>query len=678
MGATSSSLSCRSTRWPPFILTETEQALRVEVRDLLLIIRVDGHLIKELPSGFHAAVWIVRGEEDAVDTDRVRHAQMLVFVEAEDLKTWRWEWLCAPIDGDRWDFLSLDQRALFSLYLPSQTDRSYPPIGPHDLRALVVVANPSDPTNKYGLERFDVDQNVSSLGAILSRRIPFEVLARTPGAAGAPTLDEIATRLTDSVYTILHIVCHGWFNAQDGETRLYLEQPSPDPRIGRVLAQPVTGTELIDRLDRVNRLPYLIFLSVCESGAPEGEQRLGGLAQRLVRELGIPAVIGMTERVTIATAHALAEKFYDRLLAQSKRGEVDRALVEAYAGLAARPDINVPALYSRLGEQPLFSVALDRPLTAGEIKRGLEELNKLLTERAPVLQPELAKNVEILQRLLNTDVAALSATARQERVAALARVNELCQEAAEISFNALAQGEPPPEYDSQQPFRGLSAFRFEDCKFFFGREALVDKLEQKLSVDNFLPVLGPSGSGKSSLVFAGLVPRLKKEMPNLQVEDLTPGSAPMEQLKLRQAKLTSGPVLYIIDQFEELFTLCKEEDHRREFIAALLRLAQSDRVVLTMRADFWGECAPYADLKERMQARQELIAPMNTSELRAATEQQVAMVGLRFEADLSNTMLDEVAGELARCRCCSMLCSSCGNEGLADGYALRYTASSAE
>jgi len=58
------------------ILAEPEQALRVEVRDFLLVIHVNGHLIKELPSGFHAAVWIVCGEEDTVDTDRVRHAEI--------------------------------------------------------------------------------------------------------------------------------------------------------------------------------------------------------------------------------------------------------------------------------------------------------------------------------------------------------------------------------------------------------------------------------------------------------------------------------------------------------------------------------------------------------------------------------------------------------------------------
>jgi hypothetical protein len=299
-------------------------------------------------------------------------ARVLVFVEAEELKTWRWEWLCAPIGGGRWDFLSLDQRALFSLYLPSLTPRLYPPIGQLDLRALIVVANPADPQKKYRLAPFNVDQNVASLQSILTQRIPAEMLARVAGAKGAPTLDALITELTagsaQGPYTILHLVCHGRLEP-DGETTIYLEQPIPDPAGGQVLAQPVTATQLIDRLADVGRLPYPVFLSMCESSAPEAEQRLGGLAQRLVRELGIPAVIGMTERVTIATAHALAAAFYDRLLAQGKAGEVDRALVEAYAGLASRPDVNVPALY-----------------------------------------------------------------------------NELCQEAVEISFNALAQGEQPPIY----------------------------------------------------------------------------------------------------------------------------------------------------------------------------------------------------------------------------------------
>jgi WD40 repeat protein/energy-coupling factor transporter ATP-binding protein EcfA2 len=574
-------------------------------------------------------------------------ARVLIFIEAEDLKNWRWEWLCGPNDNGVWDFLSLDQRALFSLYLPSLTERAYPPIGRHDLRALVVVANPSDP--KYGqLEPFDAQKNVTELQSVFGERLSAHVLARLPHTNGAPTLDEIVKRLTngsgEGPYTILHIVCHGWVNP-DKETILYLEQEDTDLGSGLPLAQPLTGTSLIERLGRVARLPHLVFLSACESSAPEAEQRLGGLAQRLVRELGIPAVIGMTEPITVATANALAQEFYRRLLAQTEEGVVDRALVEAYAGLAGRLDINVPALYSRLGSQPLFSMALDRQLTPGEIRAGLQQLEELLVDRAPVLRPRLAENAETLQRLLGTASDSSSPT-QSEMKQVLAAINEICQEAVEISFHSLAQGNQPASFDSRQPFRGLSPFRAEDREFFFGREALVDKLEQKLQSDSFLPVLGPSGSGKSSLVLAGLVPRLQQKELGLQViDDLTPGAAPVQQLKARQDKLGSGPVLYIVDQFEEVFTQCKDEGQRGQFINELLTLTETSRVVLTMRADFWGECARYEKLKDRMQSRQELVAPMKPSELRKAVELQAAKVGLRFVADLTNTMLDEVAGE---------------------------------
>jgi hypothetical protein len=78
---------------------------------------------------------------------------VLLFIEAAELKGLRWERLCAPLDGD-WDFLALNQRVPFSLYLPSTTDRRFPPIGRRDLRALVVVANP-DGLDKYKLAPFD-------------------------------------------------------------------------------------------------------------------------------------------------------------------------------------------------------------------------------------------------------------------------------------------------------------------------------------------------------------------------------------------------------------------------------------------------------------------------------------------------------------------------------------------
>ena len=85
---------------------------------------------------------------------------------------------------------------LYSLYLPSLTDRAYPPIGRNDLRALVVVANPADPDKRYGLASFDVARNVARLQSIFGERTPATVLARSTGAAGSPTLDAIETHLT--------------------------------------------------------------------------------------------------------------------------------------------------------------------------------------------------------------------------------------------------------------------------------------------------------------------------------------------------------------------------------------------------------------------------------------------------------------------------------------------------
>src|SRR5205823_8439629 len=124
----------------------------------------------------------------------------------------------------------------------------------------------------------------------------------------------------------------------------------------------VSATRLVERFKRVGGargLPHFAFLATCESASPQAEGALGGLAQRLVRELGMPAVLAMTEQVSLSTAQGLASKFYQRLRAC---GKVDVALAEACAGLAERSDITVPALYSRLGAYPLFSDTLDRDL----------------------------------------------------------------------------------------------------------------------------------------------------------------------------------------------------------------------------------------------------------------------------------------------------------------------------
>ncbi|MEW6497379.1 MAG: CHAT domain-containing protein, partial [Cyanobacteriota bacterium] len=567
--------------------------------------------------------------------------RILLFIEDQELRTLRWERLCISTDDSwsldgAWDFLALNQQLPFSLYLPSTIDRRFPPIGKRDLRALVVVAGP-DNLDSWGLAPFDVATTVSAVKTALGE-IPHDVLAMVDGAVGAPTLDELSKKLVEKPYTLLHFVCHGQIVKQGelkGETQLYLSDANNQ-------VDPVEGRRLLNALrnTRITRLPHFAFFCTCHSANPETEGAFGGLAQRLVRELGMPAVVAMTKEVSIKTAEALSGRFYERL---REHGYVDSALVEATAGLDSRFDITVPALFNRLGGRPLFSDKLDRPLTDEEIKFGLSRLHDLLVrdKRAPILQEIFETQAANLLRTID----AQSDVAQKEQEEARKWINQICGEVLDLSFRSVALNEAVPPYDDRCPFRGLYPFHLEDREFFFGREALIEQLQQKLTEHNFLAVLGASGSGKSSVVLAGLIPALQKQEPDLQMAYLTPSSNPLAQLEVSLAKVQGQSFIIVVDQFEELFTLCTNEADRRTFISHLLTLLQSQKIVTTMRADFWGECAPYQELKELMEARQKLIAPMNAVELRRSMEKQASKVGLRFEAGLSNLVLDEVQDE---------------------------------
>jgi WD40 repeat protein len=628
--------------WPVVAFHEDGRGLRVRVQGVLELdpgtlptvytsIRAYGTVLGR--ALFHDALGqaLDRARQEAEDGVRV-----LLQVEADDLRDLRWERLCAPVDG-RWDHLLLDQATPFTLFLPTGNDRRFPPIGRDELRALLVTASPTA-LDTYDLAPFDgaamTDRARASLGDI-----PCDVLAPVKYAAGLPTLDALCAQITASPYSLLHVICHGRYLrsvAGGSETVLYLQKED-----GGV--DPVTATRLIERLARLRGprgLPRLTFLASCETAAGDVGAAHGGLAQRLVRELGMPAVIAMTSRVSVETASTLSAAFYRQV---RQHGEIDRALAEATAGLAERPDVTVSALFSRLRGHPLFTEALDQALLTEDVEHGLTRAAVLLSERAPVLEERFENAAKVVAASARIGAVGGVAPSREDQEQAVADLETLCEEAFELSFHALALGHEPPPYDSRCPFRGLYPFRPEDNEFFFGREALVSRLLARLSQERFLAVLGASGSGKSSLVFAGLVAALLADDPRFSWVSIAPGVEPSRSLE--HALAATDPALLIIDQFEEAFTLCTDSTKQRAFIHSVCQLAKDKMVVVTMRADFWGEVAPHRSLRELMVKHQELIAPMDGAELRQAVERQAERVRLRFEADLVNTLLDDLEGE---------------------------------
>ena len=232
------------------------------------------------------------------------------------------------------------------------------------------------------------------------------------------------------------------------------------------------------------------------------------------------------------------------------------------------------------------------------------------------------------------------------------------------------------------PYVGLEAFREPQRHLFFGRDHLINELTERLAASRLVAVLGPSGSGKSSLVMAGLVPVLRGGgLPGsdewLYLGPITPGSRPLESL----AKLTlprgsasqqwlqeqpshfrrhpghlaesipakGRPVILVIDQFEEVFSLCADEAERAAFVGNLLNAHEvaKYRLVLTMRSDFEVYLAKYPSLLALVQRSNVRVTPLSGDELRAAIEQPAALVGLRFENGVVDRLVEEILGEPA-------------------------------
>jgi WD40 repeat protein len=205
------------------------------------------------------------------------------------------------------------------------------------------------------------------------------------------------------------------------------------------------------------------------------------------------------------------------------------------------------------------------------------------------------------------------------------------------------------------PYRGLARFETGDSGLFFGRDRLTAELAALLGRRRFAAVFGPSGIGKSSLLRAGLIPLLRESRERGSrlsgIRILTPGDrlARTHEL-LRQASTpgddaATGDTLVVVDQFEEVFTLCHDPAERNRFIDLLLTSRDPGsrlRVLIAVRADFYGRCAEHRALAEALGDANLLAGPMSPAELREVVVKPAAAAGLTVERALTARLVEEI------------------------------------
>src|SRR5262245_7714239 len=357
-------------------------------------------------------------------------------------------------------------------------------------------------------------------------------------------------------------------------------------------------------------------------------------------------------------------------------------------------------------EQPVLSFA-------GLLRR--------LRAEARLTQEELAAAAGVSPRAVSNLERGFSRTAHKDTAVLLAGALGLAGPAEEL-FVAAARGtvpparvlaaadgaKPRPGAVAGSPYRGLAVFGEQDAAFFFGREAaasaLLDRMSRLLAGTGLLVVSGASGAGKSSLLRAGVLPRIRAEglasapgAASWPCVVFAPTRGPLDELALRVAPLAGadaaavrrglaadpdgfaltarqaaragparpakepegpaqpdqlrpGRLLLVVDQFEELFTQCAEEWQRRAFITALHAAATAGHgpdqapaalVVLGMRADFEVRCADYPQLAGPVQDRY-LVTAMTERQLRMAITEPAKKAGSGVDEDLPGLLLAEM------------------------------------
>jgi WD40 repeat protein/DNA-binding SARP family transcriptional activator len=399
-------------------------------------------------------------------------------------------------------------------------------------------------------------------------------------------------------------------------------------------------------------------------------------------------------RETIARA---AENELPTLVVLDDADDAAPAVLEAAAGLAATPrDTPVLLLVLHRDEQgpPAFADAVQRLVLRPLRVEAAAEITELYAPAEGVAMPLETLMAESDGVPLRVHRAAsgwaqahaaerLEATvgrAATERGGLQAAEAEVAGGVADLQVvrertRLYVVAEPPdPGEPEICPFRGLAPFDSAHAEYFFGRERLVAELVARVVGSTLVAVVGPSGSGKSSVIRAGLLPSLADGVlpgsEHWRQVVMRPGAHPKAELHRVLRRVAGGEseregedslgaafdslrsderLVLAVDQLEEIFTACRDQGERVAFAEALATLAadgsQRVLVVLGIRADFYGHCAEYPELSGQMSANNLLVGPMRRDELRRAIELPVRRAGLHVEPPLVSALVGDVAEE---------------------------------
>ena len=445
----------------------------------------------------------------------------------------------------------------------------------------------------------------------------------------APELD-VQTPLVGRAAELDRLREH-WRRVRDGAGRLVLvtgAQGSGKTRLAAELAREVRrdgGTVLYasraEALDGVSALarsaqrPTLVVLDDADQG--------GGPMRAALAELG--EALGALPLLVLAIAEDAASTAARHTAATLSLGPLDgeavRAVAQLYVG--ARTDVDVPVarLMAAGGGMPkqLHSAAAAWARTLAAQRVG-DAANRVAAERPGLraAEDDLAGNIVELQ-------AARERAGREEDAGVV-----VC------------------------PYKGLASYDVDDSGYFFGRERLVAEMVARLTGAPLTGVVGASGSGKSSVLRAGLLAALTAGvLPGSEgwaLALLRPGEQPARALEQAIAEAAPvGRLVIAVDQFEEVFTECRDEGERAAFADELVARAREPHrrtlVLVAVRADFYGRCPDYPELARLMGANHVLVGPMRRDELRRAIEAPARRAGLRVEPDLADALVADVEGE---------------------------------